>query len=130
MASSPWRSTAVCGSANYWPCTGPAVDLDGEKVTVLHTLRAVQGGGFRLEPPKSERSRRSIDLPAAAVAALREQRERMRAEGHDVEAGTVFPTRTGNYISGSNLARQTWKPLLKRAGLPVRKFHTLRHTYA
>jgi hypothetical protein len=54
----------------------------------------------------------------------------MLAEGHDVKSGPVFVTRTGNFIGKSNLVRHVHRPLLKRAKLPIRKFHVLRHTHA
>jgi integrase len=62
--------------------------------------------------------------------ALHEHRKRMLAEGHDVKAGPVFVTKTGNFLGRGNFVRQIHQPMLKRAGLPVRKFHTLRHTHA
>ena len=45
-------------------------------------------------------------------------------------AGPLFTTRTGNYVTRSNFVRKDWTPLLERAGVPYRKFHTLRHTHA
>jgi integrase len=108
----------------------PEVNFEDKTVTVVRTLRAVKGGGFTLEPPKSRRSRRTIDLPDYALDALHAHRESMLAEGHDVKAGPVFVTRTGNFIGKSNLIRQVHRPLLVRAGLPVYKFHALRHTHA
>src|SRR3954464_3900360 len=54
----------------------------------------------------------------------------MLAEGHDVKRGPVFVTRTGNFLGKSNLIRQVHRPLLARAGLPIYKFHALRHTHA
>jgi integrase len=106
--------------------------FDQGAVQVTRTLRQVpkSQGGFALEPPKSKRSRRTIDLPQVAVDALNEHRKRMLAEGRDVKAGPVFVTRTGTFISRANLVRQIHRPLLKRAGLPVRKFHALRHSHA
>ena len=41
----------------------------------------------------------------------------------------AFPTLTGTATSGTNLLGPHYKPLLKRAELPVR-FHDLRHTCA
>jgi integrase len=112
--------------ALHWP----EVSFRDGAVSVIRTLHARKGGGFALEPPKSRRSRRTIDLPRLALDALRDHRERMRAEGRDVEAGPVFVTQTGNFIGKSNLIRGVHRPLLARAGLPVRKFHALRHTHA
>jgi integrase len=112
--------------ALHWP----AVDFDASTVAVLSTLKAKKGGGFTLEPPKSKKSRRTLDMPAVALKALNEHRKAMLAEGQDVKQGPVFVTRTGNYITKSNFTRQVHKPIVKRAGLPERKFHCLRHTHA
>jgi integrase len=106
------------------------IDFEHEAVSVVRTLKAKPGGGFTLEPPKSKRSRRTIDLPRFTLEALHEHRKKMLAEGHDVKTGPVFVTRTGNFIGKSNLIRQVHRPLLKRAGLPIHKFHALRHTHA
>jgi len=54
----------------------------------------------------------------------------MLAEGQDVKAGTVFVTKNGTYLGKSNLIRQVFKPLLKKAGVPTIRFHDLRHTHA
>ena len=114
----------------------------------------MQGGGFSLEPPKSKRSLRKIDLPRVALAALNEHRKSMLAEGHNVKSGPVFVTTTGNYIGRSNFNRKILRPLVDRANelvpvalqpptkkgetaladilapLPRIKFHMLRHTHA
>jgi integrase len=124
----------------------PEVDFEAGIVKVIQTLKAQKGGGFSLEPPKSKRSRRTIDLPRVALDALADHRRRMLAEGRDVRTGPVFPTSTGNYISQSNLLSKVYRPIIKRANakataaaekaravpvlLPDIKFHALRHTHA
>lgn len=112
--------------ALHWP----EVDFERCTVKVIQTLKSKKGGGFTLEPPKSNKSRRTIDLPRIALEALNEHRQKMLKEGRDVKAGPVFPTKTGNFITKSNLIRQIHKPLLVRANLVVSKFHALRHTHA
>ena len=112
--------------ALHWPEVGFA---DGT-VSVLRTLKARTGGGFTLEPPKSGRSRRTIDLPRYTLDALLTHRQAMLAEGHEVGAGPVFMTTNGNFIGKSNLIRQVHRPLLRQAGLPIHKFHAPRHTHA
>src|SRR5262245_50818803 len=77
-----------------------------------------------LEEPKSKASRRSLDLPKVAMAALLEHRRRMLTEGHDIKAGPASFTKTGN------LSKKVYRPLRSRAGAPVPKFHVLRHTHA
>lgn len=42
----------------------------------------------------------------------------------------MFAGETGNLINPSNLRNRSFKPLLKRAGLPQITFHDLRHTCA
>src|SRR4051794_2103992 len=52
--------------AVHWP----EVNFETRTVSVLRTLKAKKGGGFTLEPPKSKRSRRTIDLPSYTMDAL------------------------------------------------------------
>src|SRR5262249_54463157 len=63
-----------------------------------------------------------------AVAALAEHRKRALAEG-TLSAATIFCTKGGNFIGKSNFIRETYQPLLERAEVAYRKFHTLRHTH-
>ncbi|MDZ4781470.1 MAG: tyrosine-type recombinase/integrase [Planctomycetia bacterium] len=104
------------------------VDLDAGTVTVRHTLMEVKGRS-ELSQPKSESGRRRVDLAAAAVAALVEHRKQLMREGL---AGCpfVFCDTDGNTLRRSNITRRSFKPTLKRAGLPDMRFHDLRHTSA
>jgi site-specific recombinase XerD len=51
-------------------------------------------------------------------------------------SGPVFCTKTGQYISNSNLTRQVFRPILKTVNqnasdaIPNIRFHDLRHTHA
>jgi integrase len=103
------------------------IDFDAATVRVERALAVVKGG-FRVKEPKSKRGRRVIDLPRFAVDALQEHRKRMLSEGN-VAAPVVFCTKTGNYIGKSNFIKQVYHPLLRRAGVARRKFHTFRHTH-
>ena len=38
--------------------------------------------------------------------------------------GPLFTTCTGNYVTRFNFVRKDWKPLLEKAEVPYRKFHT------
>ena len=42
----------------------------------------------------------------------------------------VFPTPTGRIIRHGHFIETVWQPLLSKAGLPYRKYHATRHSYA
>lgn len=112
-------------------------DLDFEAGTlqVKRTLSTATGGGFRFGAPKTAKSRRSIRLPGMALSALRRHRkaqleERIKLAGLFVDHGMVFATKTGTPVMRQDLIVRSFKPLLKRTGLPDIRFHDLRHTCA
>lgn len=109
------------------------LDLDGKSLSVRHALQRVDGK-LELVEPKSERSRRTIPLPGVAVNALRQHRalqsrERLLAGDRWTETGFVFSTRTGGPLDGPSVTRVLQR-LVKGAGLPVHRFHDLRHDCA
>lgn len=97
-------------------------DLAAGTVRINKTVDRV-GGAFVVGPPKSRAGVRTVSLPAFAVAAVRRHLKGRKA-------GPLFTTSGGRYISRSNFVRDDWRSLLKRAGVPYRKFHTVRHTHA
>jgi integrase len=103
------------------------IDLDAGTISIQRTLDQA-AAGFRLKKPKSERGRRILDVPRFAVQALAEHRKRMLAEGN-LSAPVIFCTRAGHFMSKSSFIRQVYVPLLKRAEVTYRKFHTFRHTH-
>ncbi len=46
------------------------------------------------------------------------------------DRGLVFSTSVGTPVNPENLVNRSFKPLLKKAGLPEIRFHNLRHTCA
>jgi integrase len=111
------------------------IALDRKLLQVKRTLSGTKGGEPVFSNPKSAKSRRSVKLTARAVEALRRHRERQLEEREEVAGlwqnhGLVFPTRIGTPMSRHNLVARSFKPLLKRAGLPEIRFHDLRHTCA
>jgi integrase len=97
----------------------------------LHVRRsAVVGakGAVTFAEPKTSRSRRKVDVPAVAIAALERHRARLGALPH--RDRLVFTSAEGQAVRYPNLHRRSYKPLLKRAGLPDVSFHALRHTAA
>ncbi len=107
-------------------------DLDLSR-RVMRVQRAlITGrGGQTFEPPKTSNSRRSIGLTKRAVEALERHRERQAAEGFPVEGDAlVFTNTAGKPINPSHLLCRSFKPILKRAGLPDTTFHAAtRHTF-
>jgi integrase len=112
------------------------VDLDAGSLSVQRSLDA--DGAFN--PPKRNKSRRTVKLTSQAVEALRLHRkhqneERLKAARWE-DHGLVFPNRVGKPMDHNNLYHRDFKSLLKRAGLwPEDKgkrftFHSPRHTCA
>jgi integrase len=95
----------------------------GRAVHVRRMLDFEPGVGFTTHPPKSENGVRTIDLPPFAAGPLARH-----CEGR--APGPVFTNTTGGYLSKTNFVKRDWAGLLERAGVPYRRFHTLRHTHA
>jgi integrase len=109
------------------------VDLDGGQLAIRHALQRV-GGKLQLVEPKTRLSRRTIALPAFAVAALRKHRasqlrEQLWAGSKWEEHGLVFTSTIGTPLDGTNVTHRLQR-LLGEAGLPRLRFHDLRHTAA
>jgi integrase len=106
----------------------PDLDLSGGALTVRHTLTEVSGK-LTLDEPKTDKSRRRVELPKMAVNALHEHRKRMVAAGH-AGCAYVFCNKSGGPLRRSHFHSESFKPLLKSAELPDIRFHDLRHTAA
>jgi integrase len=114
------------------------VDLEYGVLQVRRTLQALgfpKGAPATLTEPKTPRSRRSIRFTTLAMEALKKHRKRQKQEqaaARDAwkDWGLVFPTQVGTPVNYANLNHRSFKPLLKRAGLPPIRFHDLRHTCA
>lgn len=84
-----------------------------------------KGAGWKVGPPKSKKSRRTVN---AAVIAL-------KAVAPLPDGDYVFTTPTGKVVRHNNFYSRVWLPAVGRAGLvdendnPIR-IHDLRHTHA
>jgi integrase len=103
------------------------LDMDGGFVRVTKSLERI-GDKHRVKEAKTAKSRRRIDLSADTVAALAEHRQAMLAEGHIT--GPVFCNTTGGYIRISDLHKDSFKLVLKKAKLPEIRLYDRRHTSA
>ena len=99
------------------------VDLEAGTLTVRHTLQRFTR---ELSEPKTDRSRRTLRLPQRVIAALAAQRGRQAVVPM---SGLIFATGAGAPLHSVNVTRSLQRTL-KRLGLPQRRFHDLRHTFA
>lgn len=94
------------------------------------------GGAYHLDPLKTARSRRRLRLATAVLDVLRAH-ERHQADDQaragqlweGADWGLVFCTALGGPRHGTAMLR-TYQRVLAAAGLPPRRFHDLRHTFA
>jgi integrase len=110
------------------------VQLDEGKLMVRRALQRQNEAGLVFIEPKTARSRRTILLSQRAIGALREHRrrqlgERLRLGAEWQDTDLVFCSATGLPLDPV-WQRQVFQQTLKRIGLPVIRFHDLRHTAA
>ncbi len=124
------------------------IDLEKRTLAVNHSIQRIrsekEGESSKLQfvEVKTNRSRRTISVPASLAAALKEHRtQQLRARlaaGSDwKDHGLVFATSIGTAIEKSNLHRD-FKAIIEKANenvapevkLPSIRFHDLRHSTA
>lgn len=99
------------------------IDVARGELTVRHSLQRFTR---ELAATKTDRSRRTMTLPASVATALAAHRERQAVVP---VSGLVFCTAAGDPLHSVNVTR-SFQRALKRLGLPRRRFHDLRHTFA
>jgi len=110
------------------------IDWKGGSLQVRRSVNRYVGQGFKVSKPKTKQSRRKIVLPVFVLEVLKEHRtrqleERLQAGPTWEDHGLVFSNAYGNYLNPSHLGTDFHK-LLKKAQLPMVRFHDLRHTAA
>jgi integrase len=97
--------------------TWPNVNLKDGTLQITQQL-GENNGHPSLMKPKTKSAVRQIDLPAIALLALREHRQRALANGTlNNPMDLVFTTRGGKPLRRSNFLRREFIPLLERAGI-------------
>lgn len=109
------------------------VDLTAGQVTIRRTV-SHRKGEVRVGRPKTKAGERVIALDAGTVDVLRRHRidhaaERLAWAGARNDGDRVFCWPDGRPIRGDYLTRR-FEALAAAAGLPVIRFHDLRHTHA
>jgi integrase len=109
------------------------IDFPREAIRVNATLHR-QVKAWELAEPKSATSRRMVAIPRFVIEALKEHRKRQVEERLASRAWQenelVFCSIRGTPLRPQNVQRRSFKPLLRKAGLPDIRFHDLRHTAA
>jgi integrase len=101
-------------------------DVDMEKRQIHVRWNAIDGfEGRELAEPKTERARRTIDVPTRTVEALAARRP-ARARDGDL----VFPGQDGKLLAAGTILRSHFYPIVDRAGLPRIPLYALRDMHA
>lgn len=136
--------TSGDGDAEWWPLTrrlvqvalgtalrrGELLALRWRDVELLEHRLTVREAYVRgkFQPPKSRKSRRTIELGPRTTEVLREQWQQSRYQADD---SLVFcHPALGTPLDPSKVSRDYMRPALKKAGIlkPFRPWHDLRHT--
>ena len=111
------------------------VDFTNETVSVEETINYTSNDGIYKDSPKSEASKRRINLPSVAFDVLQEQLEWQKQQKKKLgdrwenSGNYVFTNEYGQPIHPDTLTRR-FTELAKRLGYPGIHLHTLRHSYA
>lgn len=101
----------------------------------IHVQRTFSEKSNKVEPLCKDGDDRWVKASPALLAALREHIDAVDLEGQ-VKGWTpeqrqlVFPNKAGRITRYGHFLESVWQPLLAKAGLPYRKYHATRHTYA
>ena len=100
------------------------IDFEENKLQVKRSVSVKKGGGVSIGETKTETGVRSILMPPSVAEVLQNRKQRAITEW-------VFP----NFIHPEQpispaTAYRKLKIILKHAGLPLIRFHDLRHTFA
>lgn len=119
------------------------LDLIRHKLTVGRALQRQKGKGLVEIPPKSDRGRRVIDLPAFAVRSLLKHKASQETESIEAgsawsDTGFVFTSTIGTPLDPRNahdVFRKILEPIPEETAagippLPEIRFHDLRHSAA
>ncbi len=116
------------------------VDLANRRLTVNQVLAKTQRKKGEEQPrllfgpPKTERSRRTIDFPEFVRRLLNEEHRivhenRALAGDRWVENDLVFPSQVGTVLEDRNVLRR-FQMICESSGLPKLRLYDLRHTHA
>ncbi|CAN5309139.1 site-specific integrase [soil metagenome] len=130
-----WRLDAMTGLRRSEVCGlgWPDLDLDGGRLSVRRAVVIVDGMPH-VKPPKTARSRRTVELDSQTVAALREHRkaqleERLRAGTAWTPGEWLFTNEIGQPLRPDWVGRR-FSTVVAAAGLRPISMRQLRHSHA
>lgn len=103
------------------------VNFADKTISVQKTVYEVDGE-FVLGEPKTAKSRRLVTVPWSVLETLRQHK--LNLEQKNIKSDIVFCDLRGGYLRRQNFRKRQFLPLLKKADLPMIRFHDLRHTAA
>lgn len=123
------------------------IDFEGKLISINQTLRpspvregsrlaerirqtgigVIEAGYQFVSTTKTVGSADTIAMLPRVAQALREHRQRVQLRSRE---GWVFITREGGPLSLNNFARDSWRVIVEKAGVPFRSFEQTRHTFA
>ncbi len=102
------------------------IDFENALMTISKTCRdgKDENGNYKklIDRPKTYSSRRVIPLPSCLLALLSEMKK-------ESKSNFVISDKDGNTVRVRSFQR-SYELLLKKLGIPHKKFHALRHTFA
>jgi integrase len=112
----------------------PQLDLAAGSMTVVHRRTRVGYQMIERAGTKTRAGARTIDLDPATTAVLNRWREAQAAERQTwgiayIDSGYVFTAENGEALHADHVA-QRFDRLVGGAGVPIIRFHDLRHTHA
>jgi integrase len=111
------------------------VDLDAGRLRIELALEQTTAHGIRFKAPKTRNGKRTISLPAHAVADLRahwrgQQEQRLAlGAGKAPPDSQVLATFDGGPQSPNSITKE-WARAVAAVGMPEITLHSLRHTHA
>lgn len=118
------------------------IDIDNKQLKVERSIKQVNiisADGSKeyktiVQSPKSKNSIRIVPIPSNLISDLKEHRklqkqEKLKCANFYNDTDYIFTTEVGNTMNARNITK-SYKRLLKKAKIPYKKFHSLRHTYA
>lgn len=120
---------------------GELLGLRWRDVDLVEGRASIQQTFYRLgrqelfKEPKTPGARRTIPLPTVVVdelASLKVGQDyaRLQLGNGYTDLGLVFCQPNGKPLRANNIVRRDFRKVIERVGLPVMRFHDLRHSHA